>query len=337
MNQLRNLATAAAIMAALPAVAQTELIYNSYLPPFNETFQVGIRDFAAAIEEESGGAITVTIPDSSMAPGNRQYEMVRDGIADMAVVATSSVAQYVVLNEIGELPGMAPTAEAGSVALWETFNESFAEKGEWQGVKVFSTHVLPGRDILSVGELRVSMPGDLQGKRLWATTRAFVETSEAVGGVPLDTEFPELQEFVARGDLDGLFISPGSADGAGVLEQVQQIARLPGGFGTVSFAVIMNQDIWDGLSDEEKGSIERAADGLARRLGKAQDDSEAEVADIVAGIETNVITGDGLAAFEEVLSPQVEAWKARAVEAGLEDPQAAIEFYKSVLAREVGN
>ena len=127
MNQLTKIAALAGLAAGLgmPAMAQTELIYNSYLPPFNETFQVGIRDFAAAIAEESGGDVVITIPDSSLAPSNRQYEMVRDGIADMAVLQTESVSQFVILNELGGLPGMAPTAEAGSVALWETYKEVF--------------------------------------------------------------------------------------------------------------------------------------------------------------------------------------------------------------------
>ncbi len=327
------LGTSLLLTTAGGALAQSvELIYNSYLPPFNETFQIGIRDFAAAIEEESGGSITITIPDSSLAPANRQYEMVRDGIADLAVSGTDSVSQFVTLNFLGEYPGMAPTAEAGSVALWETYQEYFAEKNELPGVRVLSTHVLPGRDILSVNEgLVIETPDDLAGQRLWATARPFIEASEAMGAVPLDTEFGELQEFVARGDLDGLFISPGSAGSAGVMENVSQIARLPGGFGSVSFLVMISEDAWGRLNEEQQAAVTRAAEGLPRRLGAANDASELEVADQVEAIG---ISNLEYAAFADILSGQIDGWKERAAAAGLEDPQAAIDFYMSVVERE---
>jgi TRAP-type C4-dicarboxylate transport system substrate-binding protein len=326
----------AAIFAGSAAFAQTELIYNSYLPPFNETYQVGIRDFAAAVNEK-GGDLTITIPDSSLAPANRQYEMVRDGIADMAVVSAASVAQFVDLNVLAELPGFAPNSEIGSNALWETYKAHFEPVGELPGVKVLSAHVLPGRDILSVGDLTIDSVDDLQGKRMWATARSFIETTQALGGVPIDTEFSELQEYVARGDLDALFISPGSADGAGVLENVTQITRLPGGFGSVSFMVIISEDRWNELSESQQATLLEVAEGLPGRIGAASDASEAEVAEAVAQIPMNELSGDALASFEAVLNPQVDAWLASAKEAGLADPQAALDFYRSVLARESGN
>ena len=341
MKHLTKLTAGAALAiglgGALPATAQTELIYNSYLPPFNETFQVGIRDFAAAIGEESGGDVVVTIPDSSLAPSDRQYEMVRDGIADMAVLQVESVSQFVVLNELGGLPGMAPTAEAGSVALFETYNEHFAAVGELPGVKVLSTHVLPGRDILMLGENKISGPADLEGKRLWASARPFLDASEEMGAVPLVLEFGEIQEFAARGDLDGLFVSPGSAGSAGVLDMTGQINRLPGGFGSQSFMIIISEARWNELNEDQQAAVMRAADGLPRRLGAANDASELEVEAEVAEIGITTIEGEALAAFEAVIEPQLEGWRSKAAEAGLADPQAAIDFYLSVIARETGN
>ena len=330
-------AFALGLATSMPAVAQTELIYNSYLPPFNETFQVGIRDFAAAIEEETGGDVVITIPDSSLAPSNRQYEMVRDGIADMAVLQTESVSQFMVLNELGGLPGMAPTAEAGSVALWETYKEVFEPVDELPGVIILSTHVLPGRDILMLEGKNISGPADLAGKRLWASAKPFLDASEAMGSVPLPLEFGEVQEFAARGDLDGLFVSPGSAGSAGVLDMTTQINRLPGGFGSQSFMIIISEAKWNELSEDQQAAILRAADGLPRRLGAANDASELEVEAEVADIGITTIEGDALTAFQAVIEPQLENWRTQAAAAGLEDPQAAIDFYMGVVARETGN
>jgi TRAP-type C4-dicarboxylate transport system substrate-binding protein len=339
MNRFRLLAASStvALGLALPAAAQVELIYNSYLPPFNETFQVGIRDFAAAIQEESSGEIVVTIPDSSLAPSDRQYEMVRDGIADMAVLQTESVSQFVVLNELGGLPGMAPSAEAGSVALWETYVEHFKPVNELPGVIILSTHVLPGRDILTLGDLRIETPADLSGQRIWASARPFLDASEAMGAVPLVLEFGEIQEFAARGDLDALFITPGSAGSAGVLDMVGQIARKPGGFGSQSFMIIISEAKWNEMNTDQQAAVLRAADGLPRRLGAANDASELEVAAEVEAMGVTVFEGEALAAFQQVVAPQLDNWRTRAAEAGLTDPQAAIDFYMAAVARETAN
>lgn len=341
MKHFKHLALGAALALtttlSAPAFAQTELIYNSYLPPFNETFQIGIRDFSAAIAEESDGDITVNIPDSSLAPSDRQYEMVRDGIADMAVLQVESVSQFMVLNELGGLPGMAPTAEAGSVALWETYQEHFKEAGELPGVVLLSTHVLPGRDILALDGLKISSPDDLKGKRVWASAPPFLRAAEVMGSVPMVIEFGELQEFAARGDLDALFVSPGSAGSAGVLEMTSQINRMPGGFGSQSFMIIMAESKWNELSEDQKAAVLRAADDLPRRIGAANDASELEVAAEVEEIGITEMTGEALEAFKAVVAPQLDGWKERAIQAGLEDPQAAIDFYMSVVEREISN
>lgn len=341
MKHLKQMALGATLALtttlSAPAFAETELIYNSYLPPFNETFQIGIRDFAAAIGEQSGGEITVTIPDSSLAPSDRQYEMVRDGIADMAVLQVESVSQFMVLNELGGLPGMAPTAEAGSVALWETYQEYFKQIGELPGVVLLSTHVLPGRDILALDGFEISGPEDLRGKRVWASAPPFLRAAEKMESVPMVVEFGELQEFAARGDLDALFVSPGSAGSAGVLEMTSQIARLPGGFGSQSFMIIMAEAKWNELSEDEKAAVLRAADDLPRRIGAANDASELEVAAEVEQIGITVLEGAAYDAFKAVVEPQLNGWKERAMAAGLDDPQAAIDFYNAVVQRELAN
>lgn len=323
-------------MGAAGAMAQSvELIYNNTLPPFNESYQVGIRDFAAAIQEESQGDIRVSIPDAELAPADRQYEAVRDGIADLALINISAVSQYVTLNGIGELPYHAPTAEAGAVALWETYKEYFEEVGEWRGVKVLATHVLPGRQILSVNQNLVpDQVSNLQGMRIWATSTPLVASAQAFGAVPLDTPYPQLQENVARGNLDAVFITPGSADGAGIRPYVRHIGVIPGGVGAISFAVIISEDAWNGLDAEQQAAVERAAEGLSRRLGAANDEGEIEVEPLFVDIPTTHVEGEALAEFEAVMNGQIEAWIERARGAGLEDPQEAIDFYRAILDRE---
>ncbi|KRA47206.1 hypothetical protein ASD80_17970 [Devosia sp. Root635] len=328
----------ASVVALTPTLAlgQTELIFNSYLQPYDEMYQVAIKGFAAAIEEESGGSIKITIPDSTLAPSDRQYEMVRDGIADMALVSSGAVPQLVVMNRIADLPFNSPSARAASIALWETYNKYFLPFDEYTGVKVLSTNVLPGRQLLSVtGNVKIEEASDLDGVKLWSPPGALFETAKALGSVAINTEFTELQEYVTKGNVDAIIMTPGSADGARVLDRVTSYTQIPGGLGSLSFAVFISNERWNELTTEQQDAILRAADGLPGRTGQAADEAEAEIADKVSAIDTIVPEGAALTSFEEVLGGTIATWKERVAAKGLENPDEVLRFYRSVLEREL--
>lgn len=337
MNAFNRLAAATILSALAPlaAAAETTLIYNSFLPAYDEMYQVAVRDFAAAIEAESGGELKIEIPDSSLAPSDRQYEMVRDGIADMAIVSSGAVPQLVTLNKIADLPFSAPTAKAGAVALWETYAKYFENFDEYKGVKVLSTHVLPGRQLLSTSDVKIEDVSDLKGIKLWSPPGTLTRTAEALGAVPVNSEFTDLQEYVTKGTVDGIILTPGSADGARVLENVTSYTRVPGGLGSLSFAVFISQERWMELTEDQQAAILRAAEGLPGRTGAAADAAEAELADKVAAIPMIEVSGEAMASFEGVLNAQIDAWKEKAASKGLENPDEVYDFYRSVLDREL--
>ena len=166
----RTAAWAISALLASTALAQAqsvELIYNTFLNPFEATRPVAVTDFAKRIEAESGGDIKVTIPDTSLAPINQQYEMVLDGVADLAIIPTNEIPQIVSLNRIAELPQGSPSATLASEALWQTYKTYFEPIGEYRGLVVLSTHVLPGRQLMSV-DAPLSSPSSFAGKKIWA-------------------------------------------------------------------------------------------------------------------------------------------------------------------------
>lgn len=336
MFSIRKIALAS-VFALTPALAhaQTELIFNSYLQPYDEMYQVAIKGFAAAIEEESGGSIKISIPDSTLAPSDRQYEMVRDGIADMALVSSGAVPQFVLLNRIADLPFNSPSAKAASVALWETYQKYFVPFDELAGVKILSVNVLPGRPILSVSGVRVAKVEDLQNVKLWSPPGALLETAKALGSVAINTEFTALQEYVTKRNVDAIIMTPGSADGARVLEHVTSMTQIPGGLGSLSFQVFMSNERWDELTADQQAAVLRAAEGLPGRTGQAADEAEAETTAQVSMIDTIVPEGADLASFEAVLAGTIDSWKTRAAEKGLENPDEVLGFYRSVLEREL--
>ena len=328
---------ATSVLALAPSVltAETNLIFNAFLPPHDELRQNAIENFAKAIEKETNGSVTVTIPDTTLAPSDRQYEMVRDGIADMALASSGTVRQMVALNQIADLPLNSPSSRAASIALWETYQKYFVPIGEFKGVHVLATTVLPGRQVLSVSDKTVDSVDAFAGVKLWSPPGRLTGVAKALGAVPVNSEFTDLFEYVSKGTVDAVIMTPGSADGARILDNVKSIANVPGGLGSLSFSVFIAQERWDSLTDEERAAITRAAQAIPAAAGAAADHEEAELAPQIASIPTHVFEGDELAKLNDRLARSIEDWKASAKERGIENPDEVLAFYRSVLEREL--
>ncbi|WP_421952689.1 hypothetical protein [Pelagibacterium sp.] len=265
-----------------------------------------------------------------MAPIDRQYEMLGDGIADMAILPTNEISQIVVLNAIADLPYHSPEARAASVALWETYKTHFEEMGEYGNLVVLGTFVLPGRQILGLESLATLQ--EVRGSRLWTPAGQMADLVAMLGAVPNAAAFPDLYETVARGQVDGLLITPGSARSAQVLDLATHQTLIDGGLGSVSFAVAIRRDRWDALSEEQRQAVLRAAEGLGARVGGANDNMEVEAQAEMGNIETMEASAELMEAIEPIAMAQYQAWKEAAFAKGLEDPDAAIVFYREAMA-----
>lgn len=326
--------TAASLFSPRPVLAQaTELIFNAYLPPQNAMRKAGIEDFARRIEQESGGSLKIVIPDATLAPTNQQYSMLLDGVADMAFMAVGDMSQTVTLPGIGDIPYNAPSGRAGSIALWETYKKFFEPMDEYKGVVVLSMHTLNGRQIMSVNK-PVDSAAALSGIKIWVPPGPMTELVAGTGAVPTYIAFPELADGVSKGLVDALITTPGSAVSGGVVKKLKHYTKVPGGLGSVSIAVMISKERWEGLTDDQRVAILRAADGLPGRVGQAVDDQD-------KGVDLSHITAidapaDLTAALKPHMDRQVDAWKERAKAKGLANPDEALEFYHGVLKREAG-
>jgi TRAP-type C4-dicarboxylate transport system substrate-binding protein len=80
---------------------------------------------------------------------------------------------------------------------------------------------------------------------------------------------------------------------------------MPGGFYRGSFAVIMNQDVFDSLPDEARSALEENVFGepFSRKMGQAWDASDAKAREATEAAEDNTIvvaSEEDQARFEEI-------------------------------------
>lgn len=317
--------------ADAPATDVTELIFNSYLPPLDAMRHMSVEDFSRRIEEESGGSIRITIPGATLAPPDHQWGVVLDGVADLAMVSHYSQRAQLVLPLIADLPFSASSGEAGSIALWNTQQRYFSALNEFKDVKLLSMHTLPGFGLVTRDAL-VESVDDFDGLKLWASAGPPSEVATALGAVPVQSPFPQLFEYVSKGNVDGAMIGAGTIRSASLADHVKHVLRVPGGLSSSSFAVIMNRDTWDGLSEDQQAAVLRAAEGLPGRTGRELDEREAGVL-AQTSIAVNELSPEELARLQERLESFREGWVESAKARGLANAEEAYDFYQAEMLR----
>ena len=302
-----------------------ELIFNTYLPVHETMRKMSVDDFSRRIEKESNGSIKVTIPGSSLAPPDRQWGAVTGQVADMAMISIYSQRAMLKLPLIADLPFASLSGESASVALWNTQQKYFSSANEFSDVKLLSMHVLPGFNYVS-GVKPVNSVADFSGLKIWASAGGPSEALKAIDAIPVQTPFPALFEYVSKGNVDAALIGAGTVKSASLSDYVKYMTRIPGGMGSSSFAVVMNKDTWESLSESQQAAVLRAAEGLPARTGRALDTRNDTVLQ-ETGLTINELNPENLTLLKTRLAGMKSAWLEAAQRSGFSQAGQAFDYY----------
>ena len=270
-----GLLAAASTLATLglspPAVAQEATLRMATWLPEGHHLTQSLKAWAAQIEEASGGSLVVALDAAPLAKPPGQYDLVRDGIADMAYhVLGYTPGSFTVLRGT-ELPFLSPTAEVGSQAAWDWYERNI-------GTKEFPDTTLITAWVHGPGQLhtkeQVTKLEDLKGMKL-RVGGGGVAMSEALGAVPVAMSATKAHEALLRGTADGTLFPWEAISGFKLTELVNYHLEIPGGLYATPFALVMNTSAFDELSTEHQ-AILRKYGGLAgaKFIGKRWDDAD---------------------------------------------------------------
>jgi TRAP-type C4-dicarboxylate transport system substrate-binding protein len=320
--------------SAASAVAQTTLVFDRWLPP-THPLVVGIMEpFKADVEQVTEGRVQIQISDSPLAPSGEQWEAVQDGISDVAIQSLGWHRGRINLPTIVNLPFMVPSAEEASGAMWRTYVELFDDAGEFEGMQVLGFVSHSGNQVAN-GTRAIESAADFEGLRLRASAGEPTQILETLGATPVTAPGPQIFELVSASIVDGILDGMHAPSAFGIIRYVDHVTEIPGSLGGLAFAVFMNGERWNEISEEDQAAImEVAGESLSRRGGREFDsftakslsEMEAEGARIApAGPEF-------VAELEEKLQPIIDGWVEQAADRNV-DGEAAIDFYRSQLSQ----
>ncbi|MED5390664.1 MAG: C4-dicarboxylate ABC transporter substrate-binding protein, partial [Pseudomonadota bacterium] len=129
IKQLKLLGLACGLFLVAPTLfAQEVLNISSWAPPTHHMNAVVWPTWGKWVEEATEGRVTAKI-EYKLASPLKQFELVRDGVADAAWIFHGYNTRYVATQAV-EMPNLGTSAEAASVAYWRVHQKYLAKADE---------------------------------------------------------------------------------------------------------------------------------------------------------------------------------------------------------------
>ncbi len=326
-----------AALSAGAAAAETVLTFNWWVPP-THLFRTDVfGPWAEKVAEVTNGEVRIEFTATALVPPPRQIEAIEDGVIDLALSVHGYNTDRFTFPGVMEMPFMAISGEAASVAYWRAYERYFAPLGEHDGVRLLSVFVhSPGGVMTRNRELR--RLADFEGMLTRSGGGGQDRVNAALGAAVVSSPAPTTYELLANGVVDATFMTPDSYLTFNLKDLVSVYLDVPGGLFNSSFYVMMNEDAYARIPEAVRPAFDSVTgEYLAALAGGAFDRVGAKGMAAMREGGATVIEPDAafMAELEERLAPFAADWVARIAQKGL-DGNEVIAFIKAEQAAYAG-
>ncbi len=276
--------------------------------------KTGSQAFMKRVGKLSNGQIKFKhFPAQQLAKASGLLDAVKNRVADIAMVGVVYVSDRMPLSGAVMLPGLFNDVVQGSRAYTKLANNELLETEFLRnGVRPLWVSLAPTYQIQLTGKNRVNSLADLKGKKL-RTAGAIMElTAKSLGAIPVTIGPSDFYLALQRGTVDGaIYTVPGWR--AYSLQEVLQSSTTNAGLGTVAFATLINEKVWQGLSSKEQAILRQAGEetgaAAAAIFNKVVAKSNKKMAE--AGKDIYALSPAVLAEMNTRLSAVADTWLAQ--------------------------
>ena len=312
-----------------PALAETKILFNYFVPP-KHPLKIGVIDhWADRVTKASEGRIKVSYPAKTLAPAPRQWKMVTSGIADATVMYNNFERNRLSLDQVGTLPFSITDASSTATALWRTHKKYFEAKNQYKGVKLLGYIMHGGGEIFSLKDPILSL-ADLGRMKLRSPPGNVAKALSKTGAAVVPTPGVKAFDVVSKGIVDGMIFPIGDVWKLKMMPYVKHLTKVPGKIYGAVFSLYMNQGVWDKLSREDKAVVEAASgEKISMDSNNWGDvDKEGEALYRKRGIGIHDASAAFTADLKKLWAYQDEEWVATANKIGV-DGRAALDFFRA--------
>ncbi len=329
---LSAVAGAAAVLSLHHAAsAATTITENVAFPQRSPFYAFLYKPWAEAVEKASQGRLKVFMPTASLAPLNRQWDMVEKGVADVAMTPNNFIRQRVQLPFVSEIPFVTPDGVSASLALWRIQHQYFEKANEYKGMKLLAQFVNGGNTLQIVPKPILAID-DFKGLKLWVATPTMRDFVTKLGATPVQGKNASSQfDFLSKGIADGAVTGYGSLIAYRTMGYVKYITEFPTLFGTNSFSMFMRQKVYDRLSAADKKTIDEVSgEPTIRKMANGFYVFEDRVKKQIGpkGITLNTASAAFTSHMKQATAYLADEWFAMAKKKGVDGPKVLAAFDK---------
>jgi len=279
------------------------------VPPNYVLHEPVFEKFAADVAEATDGSVTIKIyPSGELGQGPaEQYQRAVRGIAELSFGLQGYTSPVFPKNLLMELPGIAEDGAAATSKVWALMDEHFRE--EYKQTVPLAVGVTAPTVIMSASK-PIRTPQDLEGLKMRVPSKAIAAAVEAYGATPVPMPANNVYTAMSTGVVDGAFMGADSLLIFKTAEVTDYVTtNLPLMVNLIF--IVMNEDAWNGLTDEERSAIEKlSGETLGQQITKGLKEFGEKALDIFAktdGKEVIELTPEARAQFDRLSDVAIES------------------------------
>lgn len=246
---------------------------TTFLPPQYVIVNKVLKDWGAELEQKSGGRLKLEVfPSSQMGPPQRQFDLARTGVADIAVIQQGVTTGRFPLSEIVQLPFLAVNARITSEVTNALAKDYLAK--EYAGTKVLWLYVTSPIQ-LQLRSRPLRKVEDFKGMRLRHLSQVNADILTAFGATSVNVMPGDMAEALDKGTVDGVALSYDGLIAFRLGNVVRYSTALS--FSCATFGVVMNENTYRSLPDDLRKLIDdTTGERMARISGDAIDQNDVD-------------------------------------------------------------
>jgi C4-dicarboxylate-binding protein DctP len=313
-----TMALGIAVAAAAPAHAERTLRLSLQVGT-NHPVGQNILHFKEKVEEVSGGEIEVEIYDSAqLYKGSEIPQAVGSGAIDMGLVLIDEFAGTLPATGLFSVAFMFPNYDvlARAADPESPVRQTLDEMIRTTGARVMWWQDYGPVQLLS-NDAPLLDPKDMDGKKVRVLGKPSGDFIRAVGGVPVKMGGSEQFMAYQRGTVD-VGMTGTTAIKSRKLHEVMEHVTITNHAQT-EFLVVLNDAVWESMSDEEKAWMTEAARDAEFTMRKATKEENLAAEKYLAEeteMSVSNLTPEQLEAWQKAAAPAIDAYIESAGEEG---------------------
>lgn len=238
----------------------------------DQPWDMGLNKFAELLNEYSDGRMTLTVQSGgSLGSEIEMLEAVQMGTLDFSILSTPSMSGFATALNYFDLPYLFHSTDSAWAVMDEWLAEDRMQALEAEGAGFHGLGFYDNGEYMIAGNIKIEHPADAKGQRIRAhSSQLQCDTLAALGANPLSVAWGDIYTSLQQGTIDAVSgTTLTNMFGGKFYEQTDYITMTRQHF--IPAPVVMNEDLWQSLSDEDKDIVTRAFNdsvGYQREVAK---------------------------------------------------------------------